>query len=443
MNSLRGILVAAGTCILIYCSGSDTNPAVSNDDRGGENAPFAVAKSSASRESAATDQALIEEQAQSINSFAVSMYRQIGMGSDNFFFSPYSIVSALGMTQAGARNETERQIREALAITLDNDDFHAAMNGLDLSLMEHASSSEGVTLRVVNSSWTQTGYPFRAAYLDLLARQYGAGINLLDFLAEPDPSRIVINDWVSDQTNEKIQDLLPQGSITTETRLVLTNAVYFLADWLYTFDKNKTKDADFTLLDQTTIQAPLMTLGEENERVKMLYAWDEAHQVRALQVPYKGDRLAMTIFLPEPGTFTSFEESLSPELVGSLVAELDTTELPPVRIPKFTFKSPGISLVDAFKKLGMVDAFTSDADFSGINDIKSMYVTGIFHKSFIAVDEQGTEAAAATGVVVADSIAPPHYPHFVADRPFVYCIRDITAMVILFMGKVTDPTNEG
>jgi len=428
--------------MLIYCSGSDTNPAVSRADKNAGDALFAVAKSSAPRESGATDQSIIDEQAQSINSFAVSMYRQIGMGSDNFFFSPFSIVSALGMTQAGARNETERQIREALEITLEGDDFHAAMNGLDLSLMGHASSAEGVTLRVVNSAWTQTGYPFRAAYLDLLARQYGAGINLLDFIAEPEPSRIVINDWVSDQTNEKIQDLLPKGTITADTRLVLTNAVYFLADWLYTFDKNKTEDAEFTRVDQTTVSAPLMTLGKEDEKVMLLYNWHEDLQVRILQLPYKGDRLAMTLFLPEPGTFASFEESLSPEVVQTLVTGLDTTELPPVRIPKFTYKSPSFSLVEAFKKLGMVDAFTPEADFSGINGTKSLYISDIVHKSFVAVDEQGTEAAAATAVAFEDRSAPAHYSRFVADRPFVYCIRDISTGVILFMGKVTDPTRE-
>jgi serpin B len=371
------------------------------------------------------------------------MYRRIGMGTDNFFFSPYSIVSALGMTDAGARGETDRQIREALSVTLEGDGFHAAMNGLDRDLMGHASTTDHVTLSVVNSAWTQTGHPFRAAYLDLLARYYGAGVNLLDFATKPDESRIVINDWVSEQTNDKIKDLLPSGSITTYTRLVLTNAVYFLADWLYTFDMNNTDNATFTRLDGSTVDAPLMQLGDDNEQVTLLYAWDGANRVRMLQLPYKGDRLAMTLFLPEAGSFDSFEQALSVSLLSSLTENLDSTSLPPVRIPKFTYKSSSISLKAAFQELGMVDAFdAAAADFSGIDGEKWLYVSDIRHKSFIAVDEQGTEAAAATAVIISRTSIPTHIPRFVADRPFVYCIRDTRTGVIIFMGKVTDPLLE-
>ncbi|MBD3420098.1 MAG: serpin family protein [Chitinivibrionales bacterium] len=404
--------------------------------------PFPVARGSATRQSASASADNIAQQAQSINAFATDMYTRLSSGDGNLFFSPYSITAALGMTDAGARGETQAQIRRALSVTLAGDDFHAAMNSLDHTLSDHAAGTDGVTLNIVNSSWMQTGWDFKVTYLDLLARYYGAGVNLLDFAAEPDPARIIINTWVAEQTNEKIKDLIPAGAITSLTRLVLTNAIYFLADWLFQFDASRTQDEPFTLLDGGTVTAPMMQLGENDKKVSMLYARKD--NVRAIDLPYKGDRLCMTVLLPDSGAFQAFESSLSADRIDSIIQALDSTELPPVRLPKFTFTTGSISLVRPLKDLGMVDAFDgAKADFSGIDGRKDLVVSDVIHKAFIAVDEKGTEAAAATAVIFRFTSVNPDPPRFVADRPFMFLIRDRQTGVVLFMGRVLDPTVEG
>lgn len=446
MRSIRFFAAAVCALSMLSVRCTESNPAATNEDD--TQAPFAVAKSaSVDRATGDVADALIGEQATSINTFAAKMYTQLASEQEgNIFFSPYSIVSALGMTAAGAEAETEQQIREALSVTLQGDDFHAALNGIDQSLERHSSSTEKLTVTVANDAWVQSGWEFRVDYLDLLSRYYGAGVNLLDFISKPDESRVVINTWIADQTNQKITNLLPQGSITPLTRLVLTNAVYFLADWVYQFDKSLTTDEQFRLLDDSRVTVPMMMLkptGDGNQ-IELPYAWDPEHKVRAVQLPYSGERLAMTVLLPDTNAFEDFEAALSYELLQGMISRLSDTKLPPVRLPRFTFTSPAISLKKAFRTLGMVDGFDPQkADFSGIDGERDLYVFDILHKAFIAVDEAGTEAAAATAVIIGPTSVPTHIPRFVADRPFVYCIRDTQTGVILFMGKVMDPTVEG
>jgi serpin B len=414
-----------------------TRPSGNNED---PEAPFSIAKSNVSREKNQVSGSVLSEQAISINTFALRMYQQLCLQEQgNIFFSPYSIFAALGMTEAGAKGETMRQIREALSVTLEGDALHAAMNGLDLSLMGYTSTTNGLTLNVVNTTWVKKGRTFIPEYLDLLARYYGAGVNLLDFVSEPEPSRIVINTWVADQTNQKIKDLLPPQSITSSTALVLTNAIYFLADWLNQFDAMLTKDDNFNRADNTIVTAPLMQLGETGKMVKMLYR--QVGNVRALDLPYKGDRLCMTVILPDAGAFESFQGSLNIQNLGSLITTLDSTALPPVRLPKFKFTSGSISLVPAFKALGMTDAFTGAADFSGIFGAPDICISDIIHKAFISVDEKGTEAAAATAVIFIETSG--FSPSFIANRPFLFVIRDRLTGVILFMGRILDPTTGG
>jgi serpin B len=402
--------------------------------------PFSVTKSNASRETTPMSGDVLGEQAASINTFALRMYQQLCIQEQgNIFFSPYSIVAALGMTEAGARGETMNEIREALAVTLEDDAFHAAMNGLDLSLAEHTGSTSGLTLNMVNTTWVRKGMTFLPEYLDLLARYYGAGVNVLDFTNEPEPSRIIINTWVADQTNQRITDLLPPGSIKPITVLVLTNAIYFLADWLNQFNTDLTTDENFTRLDNTVVTVPLMQLGETGKIVRMKYS--RMGSACAIDLPYKGDRLCMTVILPDMGTFEIFQGSLSGKSVSDLIAALDSTALPPVRLPKFKFTSGSISLSGALKELGMVDAFTGAADFSSIFGTRSIYISDVIHKAFISVDEKGTEAAAATAVIFDRNSIPT--PTFIADRPFLFVIRDRLTGVILFIGRILDPTIEG
>lgn len=402
--------------------------------------PFPVMKSASARITELPSQTLLDDQAASINTFAVAMYKQLGAKPGNLFFSPYSITAALGMTEAGARGETAEQIRQALSVTLPGDDFHAAINGLDLSLMEYAKATDGVTLNVVNSTWMQAGWDFRVRYLDLLSRFYGAGVNLLNFRNEPEPSRIIINTWVADQTNQRIKDLIPQGVISPNTRLVLTNAIYFLGNWRYQFDATLTRNETFTKLDRSTVSTPLMQLGKSGEKVRMKYAM--VGSTRALDLPYQGDRLCMTVILPDTGTFSTFESSIDVQKLNALIQALDSTRLPPVRLPKFTFTSGSVSLKPALQVLGMTDAFGDAADFSGIDGTRQLSIADIFHKAFIAVDEKGTEAAAATAVIIEVTSSPMEAPHFVVDRPFLFVIRDRHTGVILFMGRIVDPTQE-
>ena len=401
---------------------------------------FLTARSSESRDVITVNDSRVAEQAKSLNQFASSMYKLLVEENKNLFFSPYSITAALGMADAGAAGETDEQIRSALQVTLSGDDFHAALNGLDRSLAAHSEEAENLELNIVNSIWQQNDLLIKDSYLDLLARNYGAGVNLLDFRKNPESCRIIINNWVSEQTKSRINDLLPPGSISTLTDLVLTNAIYFMADWLFSFDTEKTDNQGFHLLDGETVLVPTMKLKSENGKVKLLYA--EAENVRVLELPYKGRRIAMDFILPDSGMFSDFESNFSAEDITGLLDKLNPTVLPPIRIPKFQFTTEPMSLTNAFKSLGMTAPF-SNADFSGISDKYNLVISDIIHKAFIKVDEKGTEAAAATAIILGRDTTASSYPIFVADRPFIYLIRDTQTKAILFMGRVMDPRVNG
>jgi serpin B len=341
------------------------------------------------------------------------------------------------MTDAGAAGTTDSEIRKALQVTLPGEDFHYALNGLNQSLESHSDATENLEIKVENSIWAQKDVvKLKVGFLDKLARHYDAGVNMVDFIAYPDSSRVIINDWVADQTNQRILNLLPQNSITSDTRLVLTNAIYFLADWHTRFDAAKTDDQQFTRLDRSKITVPMMMLRDTT--LKLLYS--QKDNARMLELPYKGKRMVMDFILPDAGAFTSFEASLTSEKIDALIDGLDSTTLPPVRIPRFEFTSQSISLKKAFIAMGMVQPFTGSADFSNMSNLELM-IGDILHKAFIKVDEKGTEAAAATAVLMVQvSFPPAPKPSFVADRPFIYLIRDIETKTILFMGRVLDPT---
>ncbi len=424
----------------VILSGCNNNPVSDNsNNKKNVNAPFAVIKSDFVYRSVITENdPRISTQANSINHFSVKMYSELVKEEDgNLFFSPYSITTALGMTDAGAKGETDLQIRKALQVSLEGEDFHAGINGLDQSLKSHAQATENLELNIVNSIWAQKNLMLHVNFLDILSRHYDAGINIVNFALEPEPSRKIINDWVSEQTHDRINDLLPEGSITGDTRLVLTNAIYFLADWLIKFPDTLTKNQTFTRIDGSQVTVPMMNLSSGS--VKLLYY--DSGNCRILELPYKGKRLAMDLILPNAGTYSNFEQNISAEVISHLVNGLDSVGLVSVRIPKFEFATQSISLKNAFMNLGMEEPFSFSADFSGITNI-DLFISDIFHKAFIKVDESGTEAAAATGVIFADSIPAPPPPQFVADRPFIFFIRDTMTCAILFMGRVLDPLVE-
>ena len=438
MKSVSFLSAFAIALFLFSCSRNPVGDSLTPDDTR-QPSPFAVAKSaSVSRETATVSGAVLSGQVESNNAFAVALYKELLSEDDNLFFSPYSITAALAMTAAGAEGETRQQIRDALKVTLDGTDFDAAINSFDQSITSYTDATEGVTLNIVNSSWIQANWDFRVSYLDHLSRYYGAGVNLLNFAEEPGACRTVINTWVAEQTSEKIENLLPEGSIIPTTVLVLTNAIYFLGDWLYSFDPEQTREKTFSRTDLSEVQAPIMSLNEPDEQVGMYYS--RVGNVRALDFPYKGDRLTMTVLLPDAGEFSTFESSLSTETINGLISALDSVELQ-VSLPKFEFTYGTESLKEAMQALGMVDAFNDAlADFSGIDGQRLLYVDDIYHKAFISVDEEGTEAAAATAVSMIWESVNPDEVVFNADRPFIYLIRDKETGMILFMGRIVDPT---
>ncbi|HAL62665.1 MAG TPA: serpin family protein [Chloroflexi bacterium] len=365
--------------------------------------------------------------------FAFDLYQAIREGNGNLFYSPYSISLALAMTYAGARGETEQQMADTLHFTLPQDQLHPAFNGLDLELASRgegaeSKNGEGFRLNIVNSIWGQTGYTFLSEFLDILAENYGAGLRLLDFVKEPEESRGVINDWVSDETENKIEDLLPPDSITSQTVLVLTNAIYFNAAWEYPFEEERTHDGPFNLLDGGQVTVPMM---EQTE----YFGYAEGEGYQAVELPYDGGELSMVILLPEAGRFEEFTSGLDAERVASILKDINPENVH-LTMPKFTYES-GFRLKETLAAMGMPAAFT-DADFSGMDSTRSLFIGDVVHKAFISVDEAGTEAAAATAVVVDRGAPIPK--EVTVDRPFVFVIRDIETDAILFLGHVVNPS---
>jgi serpin B len=367
--------------------------------------------------------------------FAFDLYHAIKEGDENLFYSPYSISLALAMTYAGARGETERQMGDTLHFTLPQGRLHPAFNGLDLELAQRGEGAEGrdgegFRLNIANSIWGQEGYEFLPEFLDTLAENYGAGLQLLDFARDPEASRVIINDWVSEQTEGRIEDLLPQGIIDTVTRLVLTNAIYFNAAWGTPFSPDLTEDGTFYLLDGGQATVPMM-------RQTMSYGYAEGAGYQAVELPYDGRELAMVVLLPQAGEFETFEGSLDAGRMDAILEDLGYREVA-LTMPKFEVEAD-FSLAEALAAMGMPDAFSAAADFSGMDGTHELFIKDVVHKAFVSVDEAGTEAAAATAVVMVEKGMAEPPVEVTVDRPFIFLIRDIQTGAILFIGRVVNP----
>jgi serpin B len=363
---------------------------------------------------------------------AADLYKAVREKSGNLFMSPHSISIALAMTYAGASSTTAAQMADTLHFDLPPAELHGAFNKLDLALASRAANAKGDTipfkLTTANSLFGQKDKRFEQLFLDTLARNYDAGMRVLDFAADPEGSRATINEWVEDKTNDKIKDLLPQGSITDLTRLVLTNAIYFSAAWDEPFRASDTADRPFKLAGGQAVSVP--TLHQVHER-----GYGAGDGYRAAELPYDGGQLSMVVVVPDD--LATFEASLSAERITSIVDSI-STHLLDLSLPKFKFDAP-LGLKEVLYGLGMVDAFTPGvADFSGIDGTRNLVITDVLHKGFISIDEKGTEAAAATAVIVGDTSAPEPAT-LVVDKPFVFFIRDIPTGAILFVGRVVDP----
>jgi len=368
------------------------------------------------------------------SAFAFELYQALKGEEGNLFYSPHSISLALAMTYAGARGETAQQMADTLQFILEQDRLHPAFNWLDAELTSRGEGAEGkdgegFRLNVVNAIWGQKDYSFLPAFLDVLAENYGAGLRILDFITETEKSRLAINDWVSDQTEGRIEDLIPPGAIGALTRLVLTNAIYFNAAWEYPFDEDMTADGTFYLLVGGQVTVPMMKQTES-------FGYTEGEGYQAIELPYDGDELSMVILLPEAGNFQTFEEGLHAQQVDAIISGLQPTEVT-LTMPQFEFDSE-FSLKDTLTDMGMPVAFTGGADFSGMTGNRELSISDVVHKAFVAVDEAGTEAAAATAVIMELTAVPEPPVEVTIDRPFIFLIRDIDTDAILFIGRVVN-----
>ncbi len=347
----------------------------------------------------------------------------------NLFFSPYSISTALAMTYGGARGETQKQMADVLHFTLPKQNLYSTFGTLQKQLVQKDKSC-GYQLLLANALWEQKGEPFLKEFLDLTECYYGAVLNQLDFVNETEQSRHTINSWVEEKTNNKIKDLIPPGGVDEQTALVLTNAIYFKGEWKTKFSWWKTRKADFAVSAKDKVKVPMMHLKED-------FKYYEDEKLQALELPYKGDEMSMLVLLPsDTEGIREVENTLTTESLNVVLSKMWMTKVD-VYFPKFKMTWGAFSLNNALIKLGMPDAFGGKADFSGINGIGGLFISDVFHKAFIEVNEEGTEAAAATGVVLAKSAHIVHV--FRADHPFIFIIKDNRSESILFMGRVMNP----
>ena len=375
------------------------------------------------------DEVRVPELVEGDTAFALDLYRVLlnKNQEENLFYSPHGLSVALAMTYAGARGETERQMAEALRYSLPQAQLHPAFNALDQTL---ASRGEGedFQLRIVNAIWGQRGYAFLDAFLDTLAENYGTGLRAVDF-GQAEEAVQLINQWVSDQTERRIQDLLPPEAVDGETVLVLTNAISFKAPWMHAFAEDGTHDDAFTLLDGGQVTVPMM------EQVASL-GYAEWPGAQAVELSYAGGELSMVILLPEVGTFGAFAQRLDAGELGAIMSDLKPTGVR-LTLPRFRFDAK-FKLADALMELGMVDAFGA-ADFSGMDGTRELFIDEVYHQAFVAVDEAGTEAAAASAVVMGRKGGPSVEQEVSIDHPFIFLIRDVQTGAILFLGHVVNP----
>jgi len=369
------------------------------------------------------------------NQFAFELYSRLASDKGNLFFSPYSLSSALGMTYEGARGQTAQQIRDVLH--MDADDA-LRRSEVSISMQKINATGKAYEFSVANALWAQQTYPFKQDYLSLIRNTYFAEARNLDFVSDPGSSRVTINDWVSTKTKDRINDLLPAGSITSGTRLILTDAVYFKGQWRLPFKKENTKTDIFWLDTSRSVQTSMMNLEGES------FHYAENDQAQLLKLFYRGNEISMLIILPRSKDLQDLEKVLTLDMLKQWQSGVYWQAVN-VSLPKYKFDS-SYKMKDVLIAMGMKLAFDQNgANFSGMANLKPdehLYIDDVFHKAWIDTNEQGTEAAAATGVTmaVAGSIMVATQPKiFRADHPFIFVIQDDQTGHILFMGRVSDP----
>jgi len=366
--------------------------------------------------------------------FALELYARLKDRPGNLFFSPHSLSTALGMTYAGARGQTETQMAKVLKFARGPEPLHPAFRALQDSLND-PDQKRGFELQVANALWGQQGYAFLPDFLRLVEENYDGGLRQVDFRSATETARNTINAWVEEATRDKIKELLKQGVVDDRTRLVLTNAIYFKGDWANPFDKKLTSDRPFTVGPGRTVDTPMMRQTAE-------FRYMEDAQTQALELSYAGRALSMVALLPrETDGLGALEADLAPDRLNRRLQGLQTQRVS-LFLPRFKTTSE-FSLVETLGAMGMADAFGDRADFSGMNGRRDLFISAVVHKAYVDVNEEGTEAAAATGVAMSlKSMVPSPPVVFRADHPFLFLIRHNPTGALLFLGRVVNPASE-
>ncbi|MBP1721772.1 MAG: proteinase inhibitor serpin [Deltaproteobacteria bacterium] len=362
--------------------------------------------------------------------FALDLYNRLRTAEGNLFLSPYSISAALAMTCAGARGTTEKQMAETLHFMPDGQMLHPAFSSLQSQLKQEQEKGQ-IKLSIANALWVEKGFSLLKNFTDLTGRYYEASVNRVGFKNETERARLQINAWVEDKTKNKIQELIKPGVLDSLTRLVLTNAIYFKGNWARRFKKDRTREEQFWMEPGTAVMVPMMNGQDE-------FGYLEDEMLQALELPYAGDSLSMIVLLPRSiDGLGAIEDTLAAD---TLTARLDAIRKREVRVslPKFTMTSQ-FELARTLGSMGMPEAFSGAADFSGMTGGRDLFISAVVHKAFVDVNEEGTEAAAATGVAMRLTAAPVSPPVFRADHPFIFLIRHNPSGSILFLGRLTRP----
>ncbi len=370
------------------------------------------------------------------SAFAMDLYQKLRASDGNIFFSPYSILTALAMTYGGARGNTEKEMAKTLRFSLDQENLHSAFAQMESRLIK-VQKSGNIKLSVANSLWPQQGYKFLDEYLSLVKKHYGVSITPVDYKHAREAARKMINKWVENKTQDKIKNLIQPGILDALTRLVLVSAIYFKGNWQSQFKVDQTRDAPFHLSSKRSVPAPMMT-----QREKFRYA--DLGSFEILELPYVGNEMSMIVLLPkEVDGIKQMEAGLSAKNLEQWKRQLSKREIR-VFLPKFKMTSK-FRLDQTLVSMGMVDAFNdSKANFAGMDGRPhGLYIGAVIHQAFVDVNEEGTEAAAATAVAMTLKSVPAPPPVFRADHPFIFLIQENRSGSILFMGRVTNPTNTG
>jgi len=386
----------------------------------------------------------IQEVVGANNKFAFDLYSELAKSeTGNMFYSPYSISAALAVTYEGAKGQTADEIKSVFHFPESSTlrpNFAAIYNDIN-------NGSNAYELRTGNALWVQQDYPFLPDYTSTVEKYYGGKAANVDFVNETEKSRQTINSFIEEQTNGRIKDLIPSGLLTSLTRLVLTNAIYFKGTWEWEFDTSDTRDQDFKITPTNAVKAPTMYMKPEKAR----FNYADLEKLQILELPYKGGKISVLILLPKQGEDYDFETGkmivsnytlgdieLSSDKLSEYKTQMTETKMDSISLPKFEFDTK-YGLAVNLIALGMPTAFSDSADFSGMDGTRNLSITAVIHQAFIKVDEKGTEAAAATAVIVGTTAVAPRNI-FRADHPFIFIIQEKETGNILFMGRVTDPT---